>query len=999
MKHSLSKFIILSCVAISIFIVAPKSISAGTWQSWDTYDATSYDKPLETNTWFADKSKLSSQWAKDRADEIVRLRNISNQYAANSIYKTNYIRGIVNREVNNRLKNEPTMSDSEFDKLTTLLNQADKEVEYAVKSKKLADSYLYNADTQLSYDTAQSRDEAGSYLGKASYEIDKLSANNAVIASKADNANTTAHTTYEKEQVNAEKAKAESEDEFSCNPIKGKMMNCFKLAVANLLAMILSFAAMLLKLCADILDAAMNYSIFRFGEQVNNLRQAISNSWLIFRDIGNILFIFVLLYAAFGMILNIQGGGSNAKKIVSGVVIAAILINFSMFITKGIIDLSNSVSVSAYNSMLASAKGQSGVNKTFSGAVMDATKLSTIYAADKDAALAKEGADANLAGTDQSLKGILSSEGLGKIAVITILGSIFILMAAFTFLSAAVLFAIRFVVLVILIILSPIPFLLMVTPWKSYATQWWNTLWGQILFAPVYLLIVAASFSLINAIGGNNAQTFYGAFIGKDYSTIVINFLIILAALNASLIIAKKIGSMGAGIVGTMINKGTGMVNSLTGTAKGLTLGTAGFVAGGMAGYAGRATIGKFGKFVNKKLDDSWFGNATAIGRGLKNLTGSAAKAKFGSTRSAIDVEKNKEEKVKKLSEFMDKKAKEYKEKREKESREADIGLTEARDSASAAEAKFKAAESATTRTAREDFERSQRAVKLAEDGLKSASTPAARLAAQASLDAAKRDMTTKQTAFQTALSSESADVRNAHAAWANTQKEVSYAQEKVKNTRTPEQIAETARREAEAQNNKAKGDKDTYIRERDVLERNLTTLRRRAAALAATGGFDPAVARDITTTEAALETKRVEILNADAAIAETNKKLRKSEQDLQTAKQTGLVSEYLDKKLKGYGWRNIRKDVKEKIQKKYRKDNTRIAQEKALRLEKKSQLDGSINSVPVSEMDDTLKARARRAIKDRNLTEFEAAISASSASSAAKDKMRTAFDEYLEVA
>ncbi len=73
----------------------------------------------------------------------------------------------------------------------------------------------------------------------------------------------------------------------------------------------------------------------------------INNAWAVVRDLSNIFFILILLYIAIKMILGL--GGSEVKKMIARVIIVALLINFSMFFTKIVIDSSNILALVFYN--------------------------------------------------------------------------------------------------------------------------------------------------------------------------------------------------------------------------------------------------------------------------------------------------------------------------------------------------------------------------------------------------------------------------------------------------------------------------------------------------------------------------------------------------------------------------------------------------------------------------------------------------------------------------
>ncbi|MBY0376776.1 hypothetical protein K2P96_02275, partial [Patescibacteria group bacterium] len=83
----------------------------------------------------------------------------------------------------------------------------------------------------------------------------------------------------------------------------------------------------------------------------------IDGAWGVVRDISNIFFILVLLYVAMEIILDL--GGHGAKKTIVAVIIMALMINFSMFFTKIVIDSSNILALIFYNKMTVVSVGNS----------------------------------------------------------------------------------------------------------------------------------------------------------------------------------------------------------------------------------------------------------------------------------------------------------------------------------------------------------------------------------------------------------------------------------------------------------------------------------------------------------------------------------------------------------------------------------------------------------------------------------------------------------------
>ena len=328
---------------------------------------------------------------------------------------------------------------------------------------------------------------------------------------------------------------------------------------------VLQISSLLTYLAGALLNLSVQYSVV---EMKTNLAKAgsIDLAWTTIRDIANMGFIFILLYAAIRTILGI---GSDTKKLIVNVIVVAILINFSLFFTKLVIDISNVLAVTFYDAIAPGAltneaQGMFG-DTGIADSLMQPLRLPSLWKTD-------------ISGLDGS-----------KLLTIGVMGTIVTLIAAFVFFAVAIMFIIRFVVLVFVLILSPIAFMAFVLPQlKKYGDQWTDALIGQAFFAPIYFLltwiVIMVSRGLLT--GGGDMATALTGTIGAngqaqapttDSLGILVNFIIMIVLLIASLIIAKDWAS-----------KTPGGVGKLTSWA----MGAAGGATMGMAGRFGRNVIG-----------------------------------------------------------------------------------------------------------------------------------------------------------------------------------------------------------------------------------------------------------------------------------------------------------------------------------------------------------------------------------------------------------------------
>ncbi|MEX2013421.1 MAG: hypothetical protein WD897_00700 [Parcubacteria group bacterium] len=333
--------------------------------------------------------------------------------------------------------------------------------------------------------------------------------------------------------------------------------------------LLLQLASLLTYLGGVILNFVIQFTVVDMAKNISEAG-AINDAWRVIRDVANMGFIFVLLYAAIQTILGI---GSDTKKLIVNIVVVAILINFSLFFTKLVIDASNVLAITFYDAIAPGALS-SNANIGLSNRLMEPLKLTSLW---------------DIKGLELLYKG-------KTMIIIGVMGTIVSLIAAFVFFAVAIMFIIRFVVLIFVLILSPIAFMAFVLPQlKKYGDQWKDALIGQAFFAPIYFMltwiVIVVSRGLFKNTDGDLATAFGG--LSADGSTVtsppvesvalLVNFIIMIALLIASLIIAKKwADKAGPGA--------TGLTKWAMGAAGGATL--------GMAGRFGRGTVGRAGALL-----------------------------------------------------------------------------------------------------------------------------------------------------------------------------------------------------------------------------------------------------------------------------------------------------------------------------------------------------------------------------------------------------------------
>ena len=112
--------------------------------------------------------------------------------------------------------------------------------------------------------------------------------------------------------------------------------NCFESILAGVGNLMLMIASRILWIAGLLMDLSVSYGI-NMGKILIDI-PIVTVGWRIIRDLINVSFIFVLIYAGIRLILGLDSG---VKKTLVNIVLAALLMNFSLFFTKVIIDAGN----------------------------------------------------------------------------------------------------------------------------------------------------------------------------------------------------------------------------------------------------------------------------------------------------------------------------------------------------------------------------------------------------------------------------------------------------------------------------------------------------------------------------------------------------------------------------------------------------------------------------------------------------------------------------------
>ncbi|HEV8601457.1 MAG TPA: hypothetical protein VGQ87_02555 [Patescibacteria group bacterium] len=235
--------------------------------------------------------------------------------------------------------------------------------------------------------------------------------------------------------------------------------------------------------------------------------------WVVVRDVMNMFFILAMIVISLATILRIERYGY--KKLLVKLILMALLINFSKTIAEALISVVDVL-------IRAVAPSNNGLISFYA----ESAKI--------------------LNSQDDSVFKILAGIGGTATIIISITKLFLAIIMTITFVALAILFVIRMVGLWVLVIISPIAYALNILPaTESYAKKWWETFIKYLIWAPVALFFLNIAGRLIVT---EQLHLFTG------YDT-MFKFVIIMALMWASIVVAKAAGMAGSSMIISMAEK------------------------------------------------------------------------------------------------------------------------------------------------------------------------------------------------------------------------------------------------------------------------------------------------------------------------------------------------------------------------------------------------------------------------------------------------------------
>ena len=402
----------------------------------------------------------------------------------------------------------------------------------------------------------------------------------------------------------------------------------------------------------------------------------LSEGWRIVRDIANMFFILILVYIALTVMF--RADTAETMKRLAWVIIIALVINFSFFFVRVVIDAGNLLAVQFYNVIQAPPVGTTVTNSGVSGDLLEITTGSrglTENTKDLTASIMNGVGVQSIVGNEsferfrteltqnKNFFSAFITELIALVVIYIALGAILFILAAMFF-TVAIKFIVRTAVLWLVLIAAPLALIAKTLKQSElYYQKWQDALIMHAFYPAVFLFIFyiltlfMAELAPCASQGGVNcndsvvAQTFFDAsnipaetgffsYIAALLAGIAIRLGFVIALVYIGLKASEQMGVMGS----QLANKIAGKVPLMGGLKS----------YGRLGGLAYQQSIGRGAAGLDKRLATGRFagrlGNMPLVGRVLRGATGGVAGAKFGGAGSFTEYRSDADKRAKERS-------------------------------------------------------------------------------------------------------------------------------------------------------------------------------------------------------------------------------------------------------------------------------------------------------------------------------------------------------------
>ncbi len=401
-------------------------------------------------------------------------------------------------------------------------------------------------------------------------------------------------------------------------------------AMAIVAWVILSVCGWLLSASGVLLNVSM-YLTTHLASFINNT-PVIYTVWGIIRDLSSTLLIFFILYAAIQMILGLQD--AKYGELIKNIIIVGVLINFSFFFTRTLIDLSNIVSLEFYSAMAPTNTAAETSTKTADTdglvkSMLTSGGISNIIMG----AISIDNFWKNSATSGKALFIYNDNQANINIVILEVGAIVVVVFTIIDFLVISLICIARVAILLFLLGFSPIWIAAKAIPQlEEISGQWMKQFKAQLLFLPAYLAFLYVALKIVTASNLSNVIAAQGMGTTPDVLwgnmiNLVVGFSIIIFLLNIPIIAAAKVAGVSGGFISKAYSSMTKKVGSWTKSG-----------ASGAGAWAGRNTVGAAASRLNQSSAmRNFYANNPNAGLLVSKRLSSIGSAGFGGKKGGYE--------------------------------------------------------------------------------------------------------------------------------------------------------------------------------------------------------------------------------------------------------------------------------------------------------------------------------------------------------------------------
>src|SRR3989344_4888526 len=352
--------------------------------------------------------------------------------------------------------------------------------------------------------------------------------------------------------------------------------------------------------------------------------QFLTDAWTVVRDIANMAFIFILIYIAFEIMLGAETAGTMRR--LAWVIAIALIVNFSFFITRVVIDAGNILAVQFYNSIPVPAGTPSigpGKAKDLSAQIMSAIGVQQLYGAQsfKQAQDAAGGA----------------WRGLLLFSVVSIAFAAVTYVLFFIFIQVGIKFLLRIVALWFVIIASPLALVSKtLKQTESFYKTWQDYLIKFSFYPAIFLFVFILLTTFLTQMNAGQSGNIWSILTNGYGSTInekgEVSTGIMIAGVLIRMAFVVILLYIGLKVADWVVQEGNGLAQKFTGFVGGAMRGGVGLAfkgGAGIAAFGARQTVGRAAYSAAQSKWAKRFEATNVLGRPLRGALGAVGSAQL----------------------------------------------------------------------------------------------------------------------------------------------------------------------------------------------------------------------------------------------------------------------------------------------------------------------------------------------------------------------------------